>query len=236
MNKKSGSNPRPFRVCKAWFPYSRLDGLDSYFATIWAIQTTRTIISKRGLKLIKHVIWLTVSTSLPFTLALPLGEACFLGTPKLPSWRRVHTSRKFNFDLGVDRTVINVEGLSVTRNRSCLSRCAKCALRLTIEVYFRGVREGKPTFPSKSTVAVSNANPQLEIMDVIFETRKRVFDQDLQAQKRLLTTQDKVELSNQPWSFATFPEPRHSFHRFLFTKYYLDTSLNEQRAVRLLFS
>lgn len=149
MNKKSGSNPRPFRVCKAWFPYSRLDGLDSYFATIWAIQTTRTIISKRGLKLIKHVIWLTVSTSLPFTLALPLGEARFLGTPKLPSWRRVHASRKFNFDLGVDRTVINVEGLSVTRNRSCLSRCAKCALRLTIEVYFRGVREGKPTFPSK---------------------------------------------------------------------------------------
>ena len=70
-------------------------------------------------------------------------------------------------------------------------------------------------------------------MDVIFETWKRVFHQDLQTQKRLLTTEDKAELSDQP---ATFLEPRHSFHRFLFSKYYLDTSLNEQRAVRLLFS
>lgn len=60
------------------------------------------------------------------------------------------------------------------------------------------LERGNERWPRKSTVAVSNANPQLEIMDVIFETRKRVFHQDLQTQKRLLTTQDKAELSNHP--------------------------------------
>lgn len=94
-----------------------------------------------------------------------------------------------------------IEPLSTQKNSRCRETDPVCrdlpnAPFIKLQKFiFLALERGNQRFPPKSTVAVSNANTQLEIMDVIFETRKRVFHQDLQTQKRLLTTRDKAELS-----------------------------------------
>lgn len=101
------------------------------------------------------------------------------------------------FRPGSGQNVINVEGQCRETDPVCRDALNAPFIKLQ-KFIFVALERGNERCPRKSTVAVSNANPQLEIMDVIFETRKRVFHQDLQTQKRLLTTQDKAELSNHP--------------------------------------